>query len=345
MNILPVALAIACVLCACSSSSREPLETRLKQIRTYGWPATVVDPSPQWNPNSNVLVARSQGGFALLEEGGQGVRQFDAEDRRDSCLPVWLNGDQFVFGPSRNAIPAGDGTISKPSDGLTVATFVGLGKPQRTQLTDRGYRPRRSGDNLIVAQDGNIIIRVDAKGDISEFGEGFDPEPQPNGPGLAWRTTPAFDTDWWTGHTGPGTMFVRWTAGRVDNLGNAMQACWTRRGGVIATVVNLPAADGQPWWSGGTRLVHIARPGAPIETLRRDGRDPAAHPLAEIMAWVDADNVVWIGTQRLDGWAERISDAGRGPVWSADGKRLCFLELPKDGSQIPTIRVAVLALR
>ncbi len=344
MKLVAAALATVLLLAACSAD-RQPIETRLKPIRTYGWSASVVDPAPDWNPSTNVLVARSIGGFSLLEEGGRGERAFDSDDRRESHTPIWLNRDQFVFGPARNAIPAADGTISTPSDGLTVATINAVGKPARTKLSDRGFRPRRAGDSSICAQDGNLIIFIDAQGQIGEFGEGFDPEPQPDGPGLCWRDRPAFDTDFWTGRRDLGTMFVRWSRGQVDNLGNAVQAAWTRHGGVIATVLEGTAPAGSPWWSAGTHLVHSAGPGAPVLELRAQARDPAPHPLIDLLAWTDRDGGVWIGSMRPDGWSERIAESGWRPRWNPDGMRLCYLESPKEGSQIPAIRVVVLALR
>jgi hypothetical protein len=196
-----------------------------------------------------------------------------------------------------------------------------------------------------VAQDGKLIVFIDAQGKVSEFGEGFDPEPQPDGPGLCWRDTPAFDTDFWTGRTDPGVMYVRWARGQTDKLGNATQVAWTRRGEVIATVVEATAPAGTPWWSGGTHLVRCAGPGAPVVELRAHARDPAPHPHTDLLAWTDRDGGVWVGTMRRDGWSERIAESGSRPRWSADGLRLSYLETPPAGSQLPAIRVAVMAVK
>lgn len=342
---LPLLLLVLLVAAGCTSGPREALEPRLKPIRTYGWPASVVDPAPEWNPAAHVLVARSMGGFSTFEEGGPGEQRFTAGDRRESHSPRWLNRDQFVFGPGWNARRAPDGTVTTPSEGLTVVTMQD-GKPiSKIPLCERGAMPRPAGGTAVVAQDGNRIFLVDNRGRISEFGEGFDAEPQFDGPGLVWRDTPAFEPDWWTGRKDPGVMHVRWRAGTVDDLPEGMQAAWTRRGGVIATVRTAPAPAGQPWWTGGTSLVHLAGPGAPVQVLRTGARDPAPHPLADLIAWAGDDGGVWIGSQRPDGWSERVAEAGSRPRWSHDGLRLAWLEPPAAGSQLPAIRVAVLAVK
>ena len=337
------ALALLVVLAACSGQ-REPLEPQLKAIRSYGWPASVVDPDPDWNPASHLLVARSMGGFSTFEEGGAGERRFAADDRRESHHPRWLNREQFVFGPGWNARRGADGAVSTPSEGITVVTMRD-GKPEsRLPLSDRGYRPQPS-EGVLIAQEGNRILVIDARGRVSEFGEGFDPVPQPDGPGLAWRDRPAFDDDWWTGGNDRGCMLVRWSRGRVDTLGDAVQAAWTRHGGLLATMRLAPPAAGQPWWSGGSEIIHLPGPGAPRTVVRRGARDPAPHPFAELLAWTGDDGGVWIGTLRADGWSERIAVNGSRPRWSHDGLRVCWLEAPPEGSQIPGIRVTVLAVR
>lgn len=343
--LLPVLLAVLTIT-GCNDS-REPLEVSLKAIRTYGWPATVIDPAPDWKPGSYALVARSMDGFSILEEGGPGERRFSADDRRESSNPRWLNREQFVFGPGWNARRAPDGSVTTPSDGLTIVTMKD-GRPlSKVQLCDRGSMPKPAGDAHIVAQDGNHIISIDSRGRITEFGEGFDAEPQPDGPGLCWRDSPAFTPDWWTGRTGPGVMHVRWSRGHTDDVAHAVQAAWTRQGGVLATVLNAPAPAGQPWWAGGTSIVHLAGPGAPPTLVRAGARDPAAHPAAELCAWTGEDGGVWIGTLRAGpaGWSERVAVAGSRPRWSHDGMRLTWLETPAAGAQLPAIRVVVLTVR
>lgn len=342
MRIMLLALV---VLAAGCSGNREPLETRLEPIRTYGWPASVVDPTPEWNPSTNIILARSMGGFSTFEEGGRGEQRFASDDRRECHSARWLNRDQFVFGPGWNARRASDGTVTVPTDGITLVT-MSEGKPvAKDHLSDRGATPRPAGGNRITAQDGNHIIFIDSHGRIEEFGEGFDAVPQPDGPGLCWRDTPAFEPDWWTGRETPGLMHVRWRAGKVDDIVDGMQAAWTRHGGLLATVLRAPAPPGQPWWAGGTRVVHLAGPGIPAVTVRDGARDPEPHPLADLLAWVGEDGGIWIGTMRADGWTERIAVAGSRPRWSHDGLRLAWLEPPPAASQLPAIRVTVLAVR
>ena len=79
--------------------------------------------------------------------------------------------------------------------------------------------PQPGAGGLVWAQVQDEIFNVDAHGVISEFGKGFDPQPQTDGPGLCWRDTPAFSTDWWTGSTGLGSMMIRCPYGkRGDRL-------------------------------------------------------------------------------------------------------------------------------
>jgi hypothetical protein len=124
-----------------------------------------------------------------------------------------------------------------------------------------------------------------------------------------------------------------------------MQAAWTRHGGLLATIQLAPGQEGHPWWTGGTRIVHLAGPGAPAVTVRDGARDPEPHPRADLLAWIGEDGGVWIGSQRADGWSERVAVAGSRPRWSHDGLRLSWLEPPAAVSQLPAIRVAVLAVR
>ena len=332
-------LALCLVLAGCGE--RAPAEGRLMLLRSYGWPADVVEPAPDWNPAKPTLVASSLGGFSLLEEGGRGEQRFAAEDRKETFFPRWLNGTQFVFGPGRNATQTASGTVVHPSDGLTVVP-LGEGKPLRRTLADRGYQPQPGAEGLVWAQALDQIFSVDSRGAISEFGGGFDPQPQPDGPGLCWHDTPVFTTDWWTGSSGLGSMQVRWQPGQTDVVGGAVQAAWTNRGGVILTVLDAAAPAGSPWWAGGTHLVHLPGPGATPQSLRRAARDPQPHPIADLLAWTAEDGGIWIGTIRADGWSERLAPAGRRPRWSPDGLRLCWLADPVAPRQTPDIRVAVL---
>ncbi len=340
-----VLLVLATLVLGGCADNREPLESQLKTIRSYGWPATVVDPDPDWNPGKHILIARTIGGFCTLEEGGQGVRNFAADDRRESHHPRWLNREQFVFGPGWNARRAVDGSISTPSEGITVVTMADDRPTSKVLLCDRGTRPQPAGGALVVAQQANRILFIDNHGSISEFGEGFEAVPQADGPGLCWRDTPVFEPDWWTGRTGPGSMYVRWQASKVDKLPGGMQAAWTRRGTVLATVLDAPAAAGQAWWGGGTHIIHLATPGGLPQLVRAGAHDPAPHPIADLLAWTGEDGGVWMGTIRADGWSERIADAGSRPRWSHDGLRLCWIQPPTAGSQLPAIRVMVLAVR
>lgn len=330
----------ACVLIA-SCTTRPPVETALQVIRTYGWQASVVDPAPDWSPTSTTIVARSLGGFSLFEEGGRGERRYAAEDRRETYYPRWVGIDSFVFGPGHNALRTTEGRVVAPSDGITLVTLGGS-KPLRTQLANRGFQPKPGWEGRIWAQAEDRIITCDTRGHVEDFGDGFDPEPQTAGPGLCWRDRPAFAQDWWTGRSGPGTMYVRWNPGQVDPVAGAVQASWAHDGSVILTLVDKPAAIGRPWWSGGTHLVRLAGPGSQPASCRERAHDPAPHPLAELLAWVDDNGSVWMGTIRRDGWAERVAIAGDCPRWSPDGLRLLWTQPAAAAGDPPAIRVAVL---
>ncbi|MCS6971332.1 MAG: hypothetical protein RMM29_03030 [Planctomycetota bacterium] len=335
------AMIAALLLAACSGEPRL-LEPRLQAVRTYGWPSTVVDPEPDWSPVDYRLLVRSQGGFALLSEGTRQEQRFAAQDGRESHHPRWLNRQQFVFGPGWWVRRDADGRVLTPSEGITLVTLEDGRPVQRRVLSERGWRPQ-PWQGLILVEEAQRLLEIDAAGGVREFGEGFNPVPQPNGPGLFWRDTPAFDPDWWTGRDGVGQGWVRWRPGKVDALGDAVQAAWTHRGGLLITVRRARAAPGQPWWAGGTDVYWVAGPGAQPALARAHARDPAAHPTADLMAWTGEDNGVWIGTLRPDGWRERIAEDGYRPRWSHDGRRLCWLQPPPPGSQLPTIRVTVLA--
>lgn len=335
-SLAPLALVLMLVGC----NDRAPIETELQTIRSYGWEASAVDPEPDWNPESYQLVARSTGGFALLEEGGKGEQVFASEERRESHYPRWINRSQFVFGPSVNAVRQPDGRVLHPSDGLTVVT-INEGRPTRRILCDRGFMPMPAG-NLIWAQALERIISIDTRGNVSELEDGFEPVPQPGGPGLCWRDIPTFTPDYWTGRESQGILHIRWKPGTVDDIQRATQAVWTRDGGVLATVIDTPAATGKPWWSGSTRIVGIDGPGLPQRDVRTGAHDPSPHPKADLLAWTKDDGSLWIGTLRPDGWQLRITENGYRPRWSNDGLRLCWLE-PQTGKQNPMIRVAVLA--
>lgn len=340
---LPAALlAVLAVLAGCAGASPP---ARLEPVRTYGWPATVVDPEPDWNPVSYRLVARAAGGFALLAEGQRQEQHFAAEDRRESHTPRWLNRDQFVFGPGWWVRRDADGRVLTPSDGIVLVTLGEGGRPrERRVLAERGCRPQ-PWRGLVLAQEAQRLLVIDARGRVEEFGEGFDPVPQPDGPGLFWRDSPAFHPDWWTGREGAGQAIVRWRPGQVDQLGDAVQAAWTHRGGLLITRRRAVAPAGQPWWAGGTDIYAVDGPGAAPRLVRANARDPAAHPHADLLAWTGDDGGVWIGSLDPAGWRERVATDGSRPRWSHDGLRLCWLQPPADGSQLPAIRVTVLAER
>lgn len=338
MRLLAI-LAVCLLGTACAD--RAPVEPHLQVIRTYGWPASVIDPAPDWSPDSTTLVVRSLGGFSLLEDGGKGERTYGAEDRRQTYNPRWISQTSFVFGPASIAVRSAEGLVVPHSDGITQV-LLGEGKPQRTQIAGVGYMPKPVRDGRIWIQAEDRIACIFPDGKLGEFGDGFEPEPQPDGPGLCWRDAPAFSPDWWTGRSGPGTMLVRWSPGVVDQFPGAVQAAWTRRGGVVLTIVDRPAADGKPWWSGELHQALVPGRGAAAVTLRRGAHDSAPHPLSELMAWVDGDGAVWMGTIRPEGWSERVAVAGSAPRWSPDGLRLVWTETPAAGQQLPAIRVAVL---
>jgi hypothetical protein len=335
---------LAAVLLLAACGERPPLEPALKVVRTYGWESAVTDPAPAWHPSTYRLVARTKGGFLVLEEGRK-TGTYASEERRETYFPEWLNADQFIFGPGRNVTRMADGSVVPPSDGLTVVTLDAKGQnPQRRQLCDRGFRPRPGPDATVFAQWGQRILRVERDGAHAVFCDGFDPLPQRDGPGLCFRETPVFEPDYWTGKPALGRMFVRWDEGRVDALPGAVQAEWTRRGGVLATVVDAAPA-GPEWWTAGTRVVHLAGPGAAPVELARNVRDPAANPAYDLWAWTAEDGALWVGVLRPGVPAMRIADRGGRPRWSHDGLRLVCEEPPLPGRQTPYLRVYVLALQ
>ncbi len=318
-------------------------------LRTYGWDTTVSDPQAQWNPENYQVLVRSTGGFALLDEGRGRQQYFSAKDKRETSHPVWISRLQFAFGPHRNVIRTDDGRLVPNSEGLTVITLqeTTTGKDYANSahtLTNSGSRPKVWQQNLVAQFEDHLLI-IDPYGMISEFGPGFNPEPQRQGPGMAWLDHPVFEPDYWSGGSATlGKMVIRWQAGVTTELANAVEASWTSNGGLLATVLHHEPLAGQPWWKAGSDVWYIAGPQAKPKMVAAHVHGPSAHPGQALFAAVD----------NVSGAVELYSDDGRDrrefavlgdhPAWSFDGQRLMVEETVPAKPDLRYLRVSVLHL-
>jgi hypothetical protein len=320
-------LAALVLLTACHDEPRPSASAfDFQVLRSYGWSTTVADPQATWNPQDYQVLARSAGGFVLLEEGGGKQQYFASKTRHETAYPVWVAHRQFAFGPMQNVITTTDGRLVPTSEGLTVVTLLetisGKEMPLKPQnLTNQGYRPRVWNDRLVAATE-DKIIEVDPFGKITEFGTGFLPEPQRRGPGICWQERPVLEIDHWTGTEGRrGRLFIRWKPGVTTELANAVEARWTPDGGVIATVMRAEPVAGQPWYSGGTDLYLVTGPKAVPTLVAADARSADPHPLQPLCAAVGKSGALILCG--YDGnFRRQLADQGDHPAWSHDGLRL-----------------------
>ena len=334
----------AATLALAACATRPVLDpTGVSVIRTYRFPTNVPDPQPAWNPSSYVIVARTLGGFSLLQEGQGRQELFESTESRQTWYPQWLNRNQFVFGPMRNVSPVTDGRVVPATDGLTVVTLEDTGlryNVRRDVLSAVGYRPRVA-DGLIYAQVESKQVVIDSQGKVSDAGEGFFAEPQVGGTGVAWQETPIYETDRWTSHPARGQLFIRWRSGVVTVVPGGCQPHWTAAGGLVCTVLRGEPAVHGPWWTGGTDVWHIAGPDAAPVRVARDARSAAPHPHEPVIAVSDATAGVRLVSLREPQAPEQLLSAtGSHPLWSHDGLRLLTIEQTED--RPATILVSVL---
>ncbi len=297
-------------------------------IRTYQFSSTVADPQPAWNPANYQVVVRSLGGFGLMQEGQGRQEYFESRENRPTFYPVWLNRDQFVFGPQRNVSSVSDGRVVAATDGLTIVAVVDNGlksSVERAPFAATGYRPRVGGMSVYAQVEDKMIV-VNRDGRTSDAGEGFYPEPQSIGEGICWQETPVFEIDRWTGKPPRGRLFIRWSPGQVTEIPGGCEARWTPQGGVVCTVLRGDPGPTE-WWSGGTDVVFIENGASAARLIAKDARSPAPHPREPLVAVADAANGVRLVSLREPQASERLLTAtGSGPRWSFDGLRLMTIE-------------------
>ena len=301
----------------------------LSVIRSYHFEGTVSDPQPTWNPVSYLIAARTIDGFALLQEGQGRQERFASEEARQTWYPAWINRDQFVFGPMHNVTAVPDGRVVASTDGLTVVTVEDNGlkcSATRAVLSSLGFRPRPAGERIFAQAEDKMII-VDSSGKVSDAGEGFFPEPQADGEGVAWQETPLSETDAWTGKSGKGRLFVRWKPGQVSEVPGGCEARWTADGGLVCTVLRADPPADKPWWSVGTDVVYLAGPDAAPVVVAKNARGAAPHPKEPMIAVSDAAAGIRIVSLRQPQAAEQLLSAmGSSPAWSHDGLRILAVE-------------------
>lgn len=336
--IICTALVILAVLSGCAQPPRQMTADDFKVLRTYGFDTTVPEPQATWNPETYQLLARSIGGFSILDEGA-GLQQRFAhqanEAKHETANPVWISRLQFAFGPKDNVITTVDERVVPTSEGISVVTLLesvtGKNAPlPRKSLTKFGYRPRVWGRNLVATSENRIYV-VNPFGEISEFGPGFMPEPQRMGVGITWQERPVMEVDHWTGSdTRRGNLWIRWRTGVTTTLANGVEARWTAEGGVLYTVMRAEPLPGQPWWSGGTDIYYIANAKANPVLVAVDARSGSPHPKERICAAVGRSGALILCG--FDGnFRHQLKDKGDFPEWSHDGRRLVAEEPGVDG--------------
>ncbi|MBA3699490.1 MAG: hypothetical protein H0W78_11635 [Planctomycetes bacterium] len=322
------------LLNGCAQPPRQVTADDFQILRSYGWDTTVAEPQATWNPETYQVLARSVGGFVLLDEGAGKQQYFASRGKHETAFPVWVSARQFAFGPKDNVITTTDGRVVPTSEGLSVVTLLetitGKDAPLPPKnLTSYGYRPKVWGRNLVAASEDRIYL-IDPFGTIAEFGLGFMPEPQRKGEGIAWQDRPVLETDHWIGSaTRRGNLIIRWRSGITTTIPNAVEARWTSSGGVLCTVMRAEPVPGQPWWSGGTDIYHLAHAKAVPVLVAADARSPAPHPHKPACAAVGSSGALIICG--FDGsFRHQIAPSGEAPAWSHDGRRL-MAEEPVDG--------------
>ncbi len=344
-SILGVALLVLGLLSGCAQPPRAITADDFQILRTYGWPTTVASPQAIWNPETYQVLARSSGGFVLLDEGSGKQQYFASRGKHETAYPAWVSARQFVFGPKDNVITTADGRVVATSEGLSVVTLLesitGKDVPQAPKsLSTYGYRPRVWGRNIVAASEDRIYV-VDPFGTIAEFGPGFMPEPQRKGEGIAWQDRPVLETDHWIGNaTKRGNLIIRWRSGLTTTMPNAVEARWTPTGGVLCTVMRAEPVPGQPWWSGGTDLYFLAHAKAAPVLVAVDARSGAPHPQEPVCAAVGKSGAVVICG--YDGsFRHQVAALGDAPAWSYDGRRLMVEELVEGHADTRFLRVYV----
>jgi hypothetical protein len=329
-----LAAAALLALASCNESRPSAGTSDFQVLRDYGFDATIADPQAQWNPESYQLIARSPGGFVLLDEGTGRQNYFKSVAKHETGHPVWINHRQFAFGPLLHVITTADGRVVPTTEGLAVVTLTDTvaarDEPAPPKvLTNQGYRPRVWGDHL-VAQSEDKIIEVDQFGAISEFGPGFFAEPQRHGEGICWQERPVTESDHWTGSDARrGRLYIRWRKGVTTVLANALEARWTADGGVVATVLRSEPPPGQAWWRGGTDIYYVAGPKAAPVLVAADARSPAPHPSEAVCAATGRNGTLVLCS--YDGrFRRQLAELGDHAEWSHDGARL-VCEEPIEG--------------
>lgn len=304
--------------------------------RSYVWSVPVQPAQPAWHPERLQLVTRGASAIQLFEEGDPNPIRMRVGTQNELFDPVWADADHVVFGPRTTIERGEDGRLVIPSAGVwqVRVRMDGIEDPER--ISDVGYRPRVWGDDILVAQEDQLLI---ADGDTPElYDNGFEAMPDPAGERLAFHTRPLRSVDWWTGIQGPGELVIRWGDEVVDVIPGGIEAAWCPWGGIVVTVSDsVPTGDEQ------TQLVYIAEPGAEPVVLGSDLREPAPHPTQPVIAAVFGDDeIVFLGIDRSR--MRRTEWRGRRPQWHPRGLRL-LTEQPDAATGRVRLRIHVFTMR
>ncbi|MFW5845154.1 MAG: hypothetical protein ACOCXJ_02910 [Planctomycetota bacterium] len=336
-------LALLLLLTACGGSRPTVSADDLLQLRRYRLELGDPEPQASWSPSGRWLLARWGRGLAMVREGMRHVHRL--ENARRPGWPVWLSDSLVAVGAEEWFVTTPEDRVVPPSQSIRLLDAIpGTGFRNPRDLADAsGWRPRPwQGD--IVAQSANAIWVYDASGTGRLYDEAFFPAPQRNGDGMIVQSRPVIAPDHWTGGEGPGELVIRWPDAPVQLVPGCILGRWTPQGGVLAIrLTAAPPATG-PWWSGGSEVVHIPAPGAEPIPLLANAHFADAHPILPLIACADnGGNIVLVHADGSGVIAE-VAEHGERPLWSPDGRDLCF-EVPTEDGTAKDLMVVVYKLR
>jgi len=340
-----VLFAIALLSSACSQQQRPTPGGAAPQdfvyLRHDFFEVNVRRPQAEWNPAEHSMLARARQGVVVLA-GSHRIRLLTVEEFAP-WHPQWINQRQIVFGPDPVPTQEEDGTLVPSSEELLIADLDRDGIVDRRRSEKAAARPRPWGKRIVASYLSRIVL-IDRRGREELFGEGFAPEPEREGEGIAWRNKPLFQADHWTGVEGVGELIIRWRPGMVDVQPGGLLPRWTPWGGICYTVLQAPPPAEGPWYQPGSAVYHRSGPHAEPVLLMADAHACDPHPTHGVAAVVSNAGPVYLVS--LDGRDKlRIADRGERPRWSADGRRLMLREPHEDIEQASILRVHIFTIR
>ncbi len=330
------------LLCACREEAPTGFEVAsvdlqdFRKLREYGWPSRVNDPQPAWHPKHYMILVRGPGGIGILREGRGRQEYYESEAGRSYFDPFWLDAETIILCPDPVLKKHRDGGLELPRYGLRSVRLEEGELVDEREFASRGYAAR-PWNGKVLAQWGEEVLLIDGINDAEVFMPGaFHPVPQPPTPdgqpgiGLCYNEKPYIGPDHWTAVEGRGDLVVRWGEGRVDALHRGIEAAWTPRGGVVATVMPPAEEDVAEGVIRTSMIVHLPGPGRSPRVVAVGVGQPRPNPRFDLLACLGNDGSLRLVS--LDGSQERVvAPEARWPRWSHDGLRLLYVRPRADG--------------